>query len=579
MKSSIDDVTAMRMGGTGVLPVRKLEPVGHKHWRDASATRRILLASLAVSLLLSPRASALAAEDAATVENRLRSTVEYLSSDDREGRGVGTKGLDQAADFIANEFRQLGLKADVVDGGPFQKFSMTTGATLGENNRLVLVGPSKSDGGQPRRIELKLSEDYNPLAIGGSGSFALPLVFVGYGITGKDENYDDYAGVDVDGKAVVILRHEPQQDNPHSLFDGTSNSRHAPFRRKVSNAYEHGAAAVVFVNDEFDVRKNIDALRNRWQAAVDDMSAENTQFKSIEKPSREDWKKHEERVGQLAGDIQKYAGQLEAAQDPLLPFEGAGSDDGEGRDFPVLACRRAALDQVVTAALGKSLAELEAEIDKGPTPQSASLAGWRIEGEASVNRDQTEVKNVIAVLEGAGPHADETVVVGAHYDHLGWGGAGSAAPGVKEIHNGADDNGSGTTVLLEVARQLAVREKPLARRIVFIAFTGEERGLVGSARYVHNPLFPLDKTVAMVNLDMVGRLNDEKLIVHGTGTAEEFDALVDRLTGDAGFDVTKNPGGFGPSDHSSFYGRGFPCCSSLPAATRTITGQATTPTS
>ncbi len=93
---------------------------------------------------------------------------------------------------------------------------------------------------------------------------------------------------------------------------------------------------------------------------------------------------------------------------------------------------------------------------------------------------------------------------------------------------------------------------------MFIAFTGEERGLVGSARYVHNPLFPLDKTVAMVNLDMVGRLNDEKLIVHGTGTAEEFDALVDRLGGDAGFDITKKPGGFGPSDHSSFYGAQIP---------------------
>jgi Zn-dependent M28 family amino/carboxypeptidase len=518
----------------------------------------VLLATLAITLFSTARVGALAAEDATKVEDRLRTNVEFLSSDDREGRGVGTKGLDQAADFIANEFRQLGLKTDVVDGGPFQKFSMTTGATLGENNRLVLVGPSKNDGGEPQRIELKLSEDYNPLAIGGSGSFDLPLVFVGYGISGKDENYDDYAGVDVDGKAVVILRHEPQQDNPHSLFDGTSNSRHAPFRRKVSNAYEHGAAAVIFVNDEFDVHKNIDALRNRWQAAVDDMSAENTHWKTIEKPSPKDWKKHEERVGQLADDIQKYAGQLAAAQDPLLPFEGAGSDDGEGRDFPVLACRRAALDQVIAAALGKSLAEVETEIDKGPTPKSAALAGWRIEGEASVHREESEVKNVIAVLEGAGPHADETIVVGAHYDHLGWGGAGSAAPGVKEIHNGADDNGSGTTVLLEVARQMAAREKPLPRRIVFIAFTGEERGLIGSARYVRNPLFPLEKTVAMVNLDMVGRLADEKLIVHGTGTAEEFETLVDRLAGDAGFDITKKPGGFGPSDHSSFYGAQIP---------------------
>lgn len=517
-----------------------------------------MIAALVVPMLLAATPVAVTAEDAATVESRLRTGVEYLSSDEREGRGVGTKGLDQAADFVANAFRELGLETDVVDGGPFQKFSMTTGATLGDANALVLVGPPGKEGGAPRRIELKLGEDYNPLAIGGSGKVDLPLVFVGYGITGKDENYDDYDGVDVKGKAVVILRHEPQQENPHSLFEGTSNSRHAPFRRKVSNAYEHGAAAVVFVNDEFDVRKNIDALRARWQAAVDDMSAENTKFKAIEKASPEDWKQHEERVGQLAGDIQKYAGQLAVAQDPLLPFDGAGSEDGEGRDFPVLTCRREALDRVVKAALGKSLAELEAEIDKGPAPQSAVLAGWRIEGEANVQREEAEVKNVIAVLEGEGPHANETIVIGAHYDHLGWGGAGSAAPGVKEIHNGADDNGSGTTVLIEVARQLVSRGKPLPRRIVFIAFTGEERGLIGSARYVRNPLFPLDTTVAMINLDMVGRLENEKLIVHGTGTAEEFEALVDRLGKDAGFDITKKPGGFGPSDHSSFYGAQIP---------------------
>jgi Zn-dependent M28 family amino/carboxypeptidase len=527
------------------------------HWQDASATPYFSIAAL-IALVLVGSATPIAAEDAATVENRLRSAVEYLSSDEREGRGIGTKGLDQAADYIANEFRQLGLKTDVVDGGPFQKFSMTTGATLGDANTVTLVGPPAEQGGQPRSIELKLGEDYNPLAIGGSGKFDLPLVFVGYGITGKDEKYDDYDGVDVKGKAVVILRHEPQQDNPHSLFDGTKNSEHAPFRRKVSNAYEHGAAAVIIVNDEFDVQKNVEALRNRWQAAVDDMSAENTKFKAIEKPSADDWKQHEERVGQLAGDLDKYAKQLAAAQDPLLPFEGAGSEDSEGRDFPVLTLRRTALEPVVQAALGKSLSELEQEIDKGPTPQSATLAGWEIEGQASVKREQAEVKNVVAVLEGEGPHADETIVIGAHYDHLGMGGAGSAAPGVKEIHNGADDNGSGTTVLIEVARQLAARGKPLPRRIVFIAFTGEERGLIGSARYVRNPLFPLDKTVAMLNLDMVGRLEGDTLIVHGTGTAKEFDALVDRLGKDAGFDITKKPGGFGPSDHSSFYGAQIP---------------------
>ncbi len=517
--------------------------------RGRSVCRFAVLTLATVALIAGARP--LLAEDASTVEARLAETAKFLSSDALQGRGVGTAGLNQAADYIADQFRQIGLKTELFDGGPFQKFSMTTGSSLGAPNALAFVGPKGPDG-QPRRIELKVGESFNPLAIGGSGTFDLPLVFVGYGITGKKENYDDYDGVDVKDKAVVILRHEPQQANPHSVFNGTDHSQHAPFRRKVSNAYEHGAAAVIFCNDEFDVRKNADAVRKRWQAAVDELSEANAKFKKIEKPSEDEWQKHIAKVEHLTDDIRRYAEQVQQAEDPLLAFEGAGPDAAEGRRFPVLACRRAELDQLVRATLGTTLSQLEADIDHGPKPHSRELVGWKAVGETSVERQEVEVKNVVGVLEGEGPHADETIVIGAHYDHLGLGGSGSAAPGVHEIHNGADDNGSGTTVLIEIARQLAARGK-LPRRVVFIAFTGEERGLVGSARYVRDPLVPIKNTVAMLNLDMVGRLNDEKLIVHGTGTAKEFDALVDRFGTEYGFAITKKPGGFGPSDHSSFY--------------------------
>ena len=224
------NVTAVRVRDAIDRVAEALDGIGAATRSAAAAT---LVTGFMVLVGAAPRAIA---EDAATVENRLRSAVEYLSSDDREGRGIGTKGLDQAADYIANEFRQLGLKTDVVDGGPFQKFTMTTGATLGDSNQLALVGPPAEQGGQPPRIELKLGEDYNPLAIGGSGKFDLPLAFVGYGITSKQADYDDYAGIDADGKAVIVLRHEPQQDNPHSAFDGTKNSNHAPYTRKLSNA-------------------------------------------------------------------------------------------------------------------------------------------------------------------------------------------------------------------------------------------------------------------------------------------------------------------------------------------------------
>ncbi len=524
-----------------------------------SQLRAIAVAVTLVHVLSSPTTRA--AEEASAVEDRLSKAVGYLASDELEGRGVGTKGIDLAADYIAAQFREIGLKTDWYDGAPFQKFKMTTGAKLTEPNVLALVGPVGSDQ-EPQRIELKVGEQFNPLSIGGSGKLDLPLVFVGYGITGKDEKYDDYAGIDVKDKAVVILRHEPQQNNPHSVFEGTKNSRHAPFMRKVSNAYEHGAAAVIFCNDDFDVQKNLANLRKRLETALDDIAAEHAKFKdktaSDSKPTAAERKEYQDRVEKLAKDVTKLAGQIRDAEDPVLAFDAAGSEGSGGRDFPVLFCQRGALDKVVQAATGKSLADLEKQIDQGPTPSSHELTGWRAVGQASVERQEVEVKNVIGVLEGEGPLANETVVLGAHYDHLGYGGAGSTAPGVHEIHNGADDNGSGTTVLIEVARELAARGKKPSRRIVFIAFTGEERGLIGSSHYVHNPLFPLESTVAMLNMDMVGRLVDDKLIVHGTGTATEFDALADRIGKEYGFQITKKSSGFGPSDHSSFYAAKIP---------------------
>jgi membrane-associated protease RseP (regulator of RpoE activity) len=168
------------------------------------------------------------------------------------------------------------------------------------------------------------------------------------------------------------------------------------------------------------------------------------------------------------------------------------------------------------------------------------------------------VKNVIGVLEGAGPRAEETIVIGAHFDHLGRGGVGSLAGASTEIHNGADDNASGTAGLLELARRLGSQKQPLPRRLVFIAFTGEERGLLGSQHYVGSPVFPLDKTIAMFNLDMIGRMEDHKLVVFGTGTSSRWNDLVDVFAARCGLTLSKKPEGFGPSDQAEFYGQQIP---------------------
>jgi len=172
--------------------------------------------------------------------------------------------------------------------------------------------------------------------------------------------------------------------------------------------------------------------------------------------------------------------------------------------------------------------------------------------------DRVSAKNVVGLLEGDGLHDEETIVIGAHYDHLGRGGMGSLDPDSHEIHHGADDNASGVSALIEVARRLATRDKKLPRRVVFIAFTGEERGLYGSAHYARDPLVPLDQTIAMVNMDMVGRLVDDKLIVYGTDTASEWNKLLDRLDTEHPFKLTRHPEGYGPSDHTSFYAKRIP---------------------
>ena len=453
----------------------------------------------------------------AIVRERLQAAVIWLAAPEREGRGPGTPGIDAAADWVAAEFADIpGLEIPPPGAtgvaAPFQPFALTLDAKLGPaaDNVIELVGPPAADGAA-RVIPLELGTDVTPLAAGGSGEFDLPLAFAGYGITAPKLHYDDYAPLATatdggKGHALVILRQEPQKNDPHSVFDGNQASEHAALARKVANASEHEAGAVVFVDEA-------------------------------------------------------------AADDTLMDFARAGTGS-DRRTMPVLHLRRAIADEVVRslATPGPDLAQIQQRIDESLEPASGPLPGWRIRGRIAIERTETEGRNVIAVLPGRGQDAAdgrpaidprETVVLGAHYDHLGYGGSGSAAPGVEAIHHGADDNASGTALLLEVARQLAA-SGPRPRRILFIAFSGEERGLLGSGHYTANPLVPLDDTVAMVNLDMVGRLVDDKVIVHGTGTGTGFDGLVDRLTALHGFQVAKEPGGFGPSDHASFYAKKIP---------------------
>jgi hypothetical protein len=445
-------------------------------------------------------ADAHARKESVGASARLRADVAFLADDAREGRAPGTRGIEAAADYIADQFKKAGLEPAPGADGYFQPFTVQGGMRLTDAAELALAGPGD------KRLKAKPEQTFISLSNRGGTVKDAPVVFAGYGITADDEErklkYDDYDGIDAKGKAVLILRGEPQEDDPDSPFDGKRKTEYAQFLAKVRNASKHGAAAVLLVNN---------------------------------------------------------AAGLVGGKDLLL-------DDGDaGRlPLPTVMLTRDFADDLLSAAGQPGLKELEEGIDAKLAPRSHALEGWTLDAEIALGRPRIPTKNVVGVLEGAGPLADETIVVGAHYDHVGRGGllSGSLAPGSRDIHNGADDNASGTAMVIEMARRLAARPDPLPRRIVFIAFSGEEKGLLGSAHYVGHPLFPLKETVAMINFDMVGRLNDKReVIVYGTGTSPGLSPLVEALGQSQGLDVKRTAGPrdfFGASDHYSFYRKDIP---------------------
>ncbi|MFN0051599.1 MAG: M20/M25/M40 family metallo-hydrolase [Planctomycetales bacterium] len=507
---------------------------------------------LAACLLLMMALPVVSGDADAQSQARLLEDVKYLASDELEGRGVGLKGLDLAADYIRDQFGKAGLKLDAVAGGPFQPFQMHTGAVQGAVNTLEVVG---SD----RRIELKLNDDFTPQSFGGVGPFSAELAFVGYGIEAGDKGYDDFAGLDLTGKVAIILRKVPQQSNPQGKFSSPHGgvSTYGELRTKINSASAKGAAAILFVNDPHTGRQELEQARKAVGKLAEAVAEAAVEAEEIDPQDQEKLAAARQK---LATEVAKYkAGKGHLSKelpDTLMKFGYAGTEPI--RNLPILHISRAVADQFLKPALGKTVVELEAAIDQELKPHSALLPGWTANGVVSIDRTQAEVKNVIAVLEGSGPLAEETVIVGAHYDHVGKGGAGSLLPGSTEVHNGADDNASGTASLLELARRLGARKEKLPRRVVFIAFTGEEMGLIGSARYTREPVFPLDKTVAMINMDMVGRLKDDKLTVFGTGTSTVWEGLLHPLEKEQALQLSFKPEGFGPSDHSSFYAKQIP---------------------
>jgi Zn-dependent M28 family amino/carboxypeptidase len=409
--------------------------------------------------------------------------VKYLASPELKGRATGSPELEKAAKYLADQYRQFGVKP--ADGKNYlQPFPVTTDAKLGTGNHFTFHENGRS-------ITLQSTRDYVPISFSSTGKFAGTVVFAGYGITAPEYRYDDYAGLDVKGKIVLVLRHEPQENDEKSVFAGKTLTSHAAFTNKAANAKMHGAAALIVVEDR------------------------------INHPNE-------------AQELVKF-GSTEGPKD-------AGIEIVQVKDAVVDAWFKDA---------GKSLDQVETEIDKELKPESFAFPDTiRVDAQVDIEHEVKTVHNVVAYIPGT---TGEYVILGAHYDHLGMGGQYSLTPSVTAIHPGADDNASGTAGVIELARWYAKQPKQ-KRGILFLNFAGEELGLLGSAYYVAHPELPLDKAVAMINMDMIGRIREGKVYVGGTATGSGLRPLLEGVA--AKYPTLKIDYSEGPesssSDHTSF---------------------------
>jgi len=437
------------------------------------------------SHLVAPACAAVTIAFAATTTidpNAYLNDVKFLSSDEMRGRASGSPELEKAASFIAGKFKEFGIRP--ADGKNYlQPFPVTTAAVPGKSNRFAYTVNGAA-------TKLQFPADFSPFQFSPHAKMGGAVVFAGYGITAPEFHYDDYSGIDVKGKIVLILRHEPQENDEHSVFAGKELTDHAKFVRKASNAKAHGATGVILISD----------VANH--------------------PDKPD-------------EIEKF-GTAEGPSDVGIPF------------VQVKTAR-------ITAwfgAAGRSLETIEAGIDKDLQPESFAFPdSVRVDAEADVERIVKTVHNVAAFLPG---ETDEYVIVGAHYDHLGMGGQFSLAPNVTAVHHGADDNASGTAGVIELARLYAHQPKR-KRGILFLTFAGEELGLLGSAYYVGHPELPLEKAVAMINMDMIGRTKAGKVYIGGVATGSTLRPLVDGVVKNTTLTIDYSDStGYGSSDHTSF---------------------------
>lgn len=453
--------------------------------------RWVRLTALAASISWVLQAADLGAGLRGIRQEDLRADLTFLASDALEGRWSLRRGSEVAIQFVAAEFAKAGLKPAA--GGSFLQAvplieyrvdaARTTLAFERGGARKAWHYGQDFWGGFPDETVVRA-----------------PVVFAGYGVTAPEFGYDDYGGLDARGKIVLVFDHEPQENDPASVFNGTGNTRHANALVKVLNAQKHGAVGVLLASE----------------------------------PNR----KHpspQQRTATIPGGTVRTR---------RLPPQALA--DGEAR-IPLLSVSDAVLADLLTGT-GHRPAELQAAIDAALRPASMPLAGVKADMRIALSeRRRGDSANVVGMLEGSDPRLNnETIIYSAHYDHDGdWDG---------QIRPGADDDGSGTVGVLALARAFARNAERPRRTLLFIAFAAEERGLLGAYYYAAHPLRPLETTRAVINFDMIGRNEapskqtdglveiapdtSNELGLIGTNYSPDYRAVVERENREVGLSLT-----------------------------------------
>lgn len=420
--------------------------------------------------------------------------ISYLASDDLKGRNTPGEDLDSAAVYIAGRFESFGLQK--VNDSYLQKVDLGY-VSLGEKNHLSLMKNGEE-------IIFNIKDGYIPFEITGNRSAQGKLVFCGYGISAPDLNYDDYSGIDVSGKIVLLFKHVPREKDSSSMSKRTGYNEYSNLGYKVKNAVQRGASGVLIVNDPLN-HLVLRPVGFPWPSL----------YKNIPKDALP-----------LTIIAEKY------------------------NNVPVVQVGEKFIKDVFGSI--ENLKDLQSEIDSENKGFSKEYDSLIVSIGTSTIIKKAPAYNVIGFLEGSDPQLkNEVLVIGAHYDHVGI--KKDTEAGMDSIANGADDNASGTAGVMAIAKAFSEMPSRPKRSILFITFSGEEKGLFGSKFYLDNPLFPLDKTVAMLNLDMIGRNDPDSLYIIGYSWSPDLKEITSKENEELGFKlIYDNDNYLGGSDHAPF---------------------------